>query len=142
MADKAVEFKVYGKNNWQIDPELLKEGGRLLRWMDDPTQDCNGRKPGDKCSIAHMQDYYEGLNVHFSSGVFNKAFYLLANSAGWDTKKAFEVMTQANMHYWTATTTFSQAACGVIKATQDYKYDVKNVVNAMNEVGVDTSKCE
>jgi pseudolysin len=142
MADKAVEFKVYGKNNWQIDPELLKEGGRLLRWMDDPTQDCGGKKPGDKCSIAHMKDYYEGLNVHFSSGVFNKAFYLLSNSSGWDTKKAFEVMTQANMHYWTATTSFSQAACGVIKATKDYKYDVENVINAMKEVGVDTSKCK
>jgi vibriolysin len=41
--------------------------------MDDPTKD--GR------SIGHESDMTSGLDVHFSSGVYNKAFYLLAITA-------------------------------------------------------------
>ncbi|VVC75513.1 Zinc metalloproteinase [Aquicella siphonis] len=139
MADKAVEYFVYGQNNWQIDPELLKDGGRLLRWMDDPTQDCYGKKPGNNCSIGNMRDYNRNLNVHFSSGIFNRAFTLIASK--WNTKKAFEVMTQANMHYWTSNTSFADAACGVISAAKDYGYDKDTILYAMKEVGVDTSRC-
>lgn len=139
MADKAVEYFQYGKNNWELDPELLKEGGKIMRYMDEPTKDCRDSYPGQDCSISHTKDYDRRLNVHFSSGIFNKAFYLIATK--WDTKKAFEVMTQANMHYWTADTTFEQAACGVIHATKDYGYDVQTVRDAMHQVGVDTSSC-
>lgn len=138
MADKSVEYFEYGKNNWGIDTELLKPGGRMLRWMDEPTKDCNGGEPGNWCSISHMKDYFQGLDVHFSSGIFNKAFYLIATK--WNTKKAFEVMTQANVNYWTSNTSFEDAACGVIKATQDYKYDTKVVHDAFAVVGIDSRK--
>jgi vibriolysin len=42
--------------------------------------------------------------------VFNKAFYLLANTAGWNTQTAFQVMALANQTYWTAQSTFDAAA--------------------------------
>ena len=140
MADKAIEYYVKGNNNWEIDPEVLKEGGSLLRWMDQPTKDCGKKKPGHDCSIDNMKDYNATVNVHFSSGIFNKAFTLIAGK--WNTKKAFEVMTKANTDYWTSNTSFSAAACGVISATQDYKYDIETVLAAMKAVGVDTSKCK
>lgn len=139
MADKSVEYFVEGTNNWDIDPELLKENGKMLRYMDDPTKDCEGREPGNDCSIDHVKYYNSKVDVHHSSGVFNKAFYLI--STAWDTRRAFEVMVQANMHYWTPNTTFAQAACGVVKAAKDYKYDDKTIRNAMAAVGVKTSKC-
>lgn len=140
MADKAIEYYVYGKNTWTIDPELLKVGGRLLRYMDDPTQDCeDGQKPGHGCSIASFKDYTDEVNVHHSSGIFNHAFYLLANK--WDTKKAFAVMVHANRFYWTPNSTFQDAACGVLHATKYYQYDLESVRAVMQKVDVDTSTC-
>lgn len=158
MADKAVEYYVSGQNNWNIDPEVLKPGGRLLRYMDEPTKDCDeGEKPGENCSINNYSQYADLLNyakkhikdpdqrdsyvVHFASGIFNKAFTIIAGSPNWNTHKAFEVMTQANMNYWTADTSFADAACGVVKAARDYKYDEATIKNAMSQVGVTVGNC-
>ena len=141
MADKAVEYFMYGENNWDIDPELLKEGGHMLRYMDEPTKDCRPtNEPGVSCSISHVSDYNSDTNVHFSSGIFNKAFVLMAKK--WNTRQAFEVMAQANMYYWTPSATFAHAACGVIKAARDYRYDEKVVRDAMKVVGVSTKTCK
>ena len=139
MADKSAEYYMYGSNNWDIDAELVKPGGHMLRYMDEPTKDCEGKKPGEGCSISHFKNYKKSINVHHSSGLFNKAFYLIATN--WDTHRAFEVMVQANMYYWTANTNFAKAACGVLKATRDYKYDEQTVRDAMREVGISTTKC-
>lgn len=139
MADKAVEYYVSGKNNWGIDAELLKDGGHMLRYMDEPTKDCEGKKEGESCSISHFKNYKKSTDVHHSSGIFNKAFYLMASK--WNTHQAFAVMVQANMHYWTANANFARAACGIVKAARDYKYDEQVVRDAMREVGVSTAKC-
>ncbi|MDR3492537.1 MAG: M4 family metallopeptidase [Gammaproteobacteria bacterium] len=141
MAAQAAEFYSVGKNSWQIGPEIFKAKGQALRYMDDPSKDCEGRQPGSWCSISKLSEYNDGIDVHYTSGVFNKAFYLLGTSEGWDTKKAFDVMVKANTDYWTSNTTFVDAACGVMKATEDYKYDVKAVADAMKGVGIDVSKC-
>lgn len=132
MAAQAAEFYSTGHNSWQIGPEILKGEG-ALRYMDEPTKDGN--------SIDNIKDYNDNLNVHYTSGIFNKAFYLLGTAENWNTKKAFDVMVKANMHYWTSNITFADAACGVIKATQDYKYDINAVVKAMNGVGINTAHC-
>ena len=47
--------------------------------------------PDDGRSIGHFRDYTEGMDVHYSSGVYNKAFYLLSVSSGWNIQKAFQV---------------------------------------------------
>ena len=103
--------------------------------MDDPKK--------DGLSIDHMKDYDESVfRAHLTAGVFNKAFYLLANSPHWDTRKAFNVMVKANMNYWSSSMkTFSEAACGVISAAKDYEYNVDDVKKAFEQVGITTSAC-
>ena len=140
MAAQAAEFYSNGTNSWQIGPEIFIGEG-ALRYMDDPTKDCNGRAPGTSCSIGHVKDYHLGLDVHHSSGIFNKVFYLIGTSADWDTKKAFDIMTHANRYYWTPSSNFKQAACGVIKATKDYQYPLEAVRNAFTAVGINTLLC-
>lgn len=140
MAAQAAEYYSVGHNSWQIGPEIVKGEG-ALRYMDEPTKDCKGKAPGTQCSISHVKDYHRGLNVHYSSGVFNKAFYLIATTQGWDTRKAFDIMVQANQNYWTKLSNFNKAACGVIKATKDHHYPLDAVTSAFNDVGIKTSTC-
>lgn len=141
MAAQAAEVYAYGKNSWQIGPEIFKRENEALRYMDKPSKDCNGNPPGSWCSIDDASQYYNGLDVHFSSGVYNHFFYLLGTSTKWTVKKAFDVMVHANQNYWTSNTNFETGACGVLKATKDLGYGVKAVKAAFKEVKIDTSKC-
>lgn len=141
MAAQAAEVYAYGKNSWEIGPEIFKKEGRALRYMEKPSKDCNGKNPGSNCSIDDASQYKAGLDVHYSSGVYNRAFYLMSTSPGWNVKKAFDVMVQANRFYWTANVNFSKGACGVMKAAKDLDYDVETVVEAFNTVKVDMSAC-
>lgn len=135
MAAQAAEFYAYGSNSWEIGSEIFK-ANRSLRYMDEPTKDCQGSTPGDNCSISHMKDYNDSIDVHYTSGIFNKAFYLLGTSEGWDTKKAFDVMVKANMAYWRPNVDFNNAANCVLKAAEDLNYDGQAVVDAFAKVGV------
>lgn len=128
MAGEAAEYFMHGSNDWMVGYDIFKASGKALRYMNDPTRD--GR------SIAHAADYTAGLDVHYSSGVYNKAFYNLATKAQWNTRKAFEVFYQANKMYWSATSTFNQGACGVQQAAADYGYNVADVTAAFSAVGV------
>ena len=76
------------------------------------------------------------MDVHYSSGVFNKAFYTLATKSGWNTRKAFDVFVLANQLYWTPTSTFNQAACGVQQAAsaKGSGYPVADVTAAFSAV--------
>lgn len=137
MAAQAAEFYSTKKNNWQIGPEIFKEENQALRYMDEPSKDClEGRRPGQHCSISHMKEYSESLDVHYSSGIFNKVFYLLGTSKGWDTKKAFDVMVKANMAYWTPTIDFYNAANCVLRAAKDLNYGQTVVKKAFSDVGI------
>lgn len=141
MAAQAGEFYATGKNSWQIGPEIFKAKDEALRYMDKPSKDCYGHEPGNWCSIDNVSQYHSGLDVHYSSGIFNRIFYLMGTAEGWDTKKAFDVMVKANQDYWTSTSSFVEAACGVLKATKDYKYDLAAVEKAITKVGINTKKC-
>ncbi|MCV2366102.1 M4 family metallopeptidase [Paucibacter sp. DJ1R-11] len=127
MAGEAAEYFMKGTNDWLVGSEIFKATG-ALRYFADPTRD--GR------SIANAANYYNGLDVHLSSGVYNKAFYLLATKPGWNTRKAFEVMVDANRLYWAASSTFNQGACGVEKAATNRGYTVADVTAAFSAVGV------
>ncbi len=48
-------------------------------------------------------------------------------------------MVQANMDYWTASTSFADAACGVLAASQDFKYNSAVVADAFEKVGIHIS---
>jgi pseudolysin len=143
MAAQAAEFYAYGTNSWQIGPEIFKAENEALRYMDQPSKDCgDGREPGDYCSIDDASQYPDdSLDVHYSSGVFNHLFYLMGTTPGWDTKKAFDLMVHANLHYWQSTSNFIDGACGIIHSAEDLGYDVDAVKAAIDKVKIDTSSC-
>jgi vibriolysin len=118
------------RNDWLVGGTIMKKGS-ALRYFSDPTKDGH--------SIGHAKDYHDKLDVHYSSGVFNRAFYTLATKADWNTEKAFRAFVLANQIYWDQESDFDHAGCGVKKAAQDLEYSVQDVVDAFNVVGVDTS---
>lgn len=141
MAAMAAEFFTTGTNTWEIGHEVFQSANRALRYMITPSTDCFGGTPGNNCSIDNANQYFDGLDAHLSSGVFNRAFYLIATSPTWTTRKAFDIMVRANRFHWISTTTWSQAACGVITSTIELGYDPTAVRSAFNTVMIDTSGC-
>ncbi|KZN39053.1 M4 family metallopeptidase [Pseudoalteromonas luteoviolacea] len=129
MAGEAAEFYMKGSNDWLVGQDIFKGSG-ALRYMNDPTKD--GR------SIDQQSSFTSGMDVHHSSGVFNKAFYNLATTTGWDTKKAFIVMAKANQMYWTASTDWDLAGNGVLDAACDLGYNPDDVKAALAQVGVNS----
>ena len=127
MAGEAVKYYVRGTNDFKVGVDIFKSTG-ALRYMYNP--------PLDGSSIDNAANYTSSLDVHLSSGVFNKAFYLIATSTGWNTRKAFEVMADANRLFWPAGSTFNQGACGVEKAAIARGYTVADVTAAFASVGV------
>ena len=130
MAGEAAEYYMNGTNDFLVGEQIFKSNG-ALRYMNNP--------PQDGSSIGHQDDFYSGMDVHHSSGVYNKAFYLLATTSGWDTKKAFEVYTRANQNYWTANTNWNNAGDGVLDSACDLGYDVNDVDATLQAVGISSS---
>jgi vibriolysin len=127
IAGEAAEYYNKGTNDFLVGAEIFKATG-ALRYMANP--------PQDGSSIGNAANYTAGMDVHYSSGVYNKAFYTLATTAGWNTQKAFQVFARANDLYWTASTDFNQGACGVQTAATDLGFTVANVTAAFTAVGV------
>lgn len=142
MAAQGAEYFAYGKNSWQIGPEIFKAANEALRYMDKPSKDCKGSKPGNWCSIDDASQYKSGLDVHYSSGVYNRLFYLIGTSDGYNVKKAFDLMVKANQAYWTSTSTFSEGACGILSAAKDLSYDTAAIKTALDVVKVKYDKCK
>ncbi|OGT47440.1 MAG: hypothetical protein A3E83_01700 [Gammaproteobacteria bacterium RIFCSPHIGHO2_12_FULL_41_20] len=135
IAAKAAEYYIKGTNSWDLGRSIMKTD-EAFRYMDNPTKDGG--------SIDNMNNFDEKTmdDPHLVAGVFNKAFYLIATTPGWDTHKAFNVMVKANMDYWNASMqTLAEAACGVVSATKDYQYNATDVSVAFSKVGIETDKC-
>jgi Zn-dependent metalloprotease len=130
MAGEAAEYYALGANDWLVGADIYKTG-TALRYVCTPTLD--GR------SIDNAANYTSSLDVHNSSGVYNKAFCTLAKTSGWNTRKAFEVMALANDVYWTASSTFNAGACGVESAATAKGYSKADVTAAFTAVGVSCS---
>ena len=143
MTAKAIEFYVTGMNTWNFGADVMKQANVALRYMNTPSKDCGSNQPGNNCSIDNANEYSSALyyQPQYACGVFNRMFYLLNVTPGWNIKKAYDVFVAANMHYWTSTSTFSQAACGVVKATRDAGYNTNDVVTAFKGVAIDASGC-
>ncbi|AJQ92835.1 PKD domain-containing protein [Gynuella sunshinyii] len=114
MAGEAAEYYLNGENDWRSNYDSY-QGSGALRYFEDPTAD------GD--SVGHVDDYYDALDSHYGSGIFNKAFYLLATNGGeaqpvagdWNTQYAFMAFATANQNCWVASSTFQQAADCVVR---------------------------
>ncbi|WP_395680935.1 M4 family metallopeptidase [Dokdonella sp.] len=127
MGGEATEYYWKGTNDFLVGPEVFKASG-ALRYMCNPTQDGG--------SIDNAANYTSSLDVHYSSGVYNKAFCTLAKTAGWDTVKAFKSFARANSLYWTPSSTFNSGACGVETAATDLGFVKADVTAAFTAVGV------
>lgn len=127
MAGEAAEYFVKGSADFKVGVDILKGAG-ALRYMETPSLDGS--------SIDHASQFTPFMDPHFSSGVYNRAFYLLASKPGWNVRKAFEVMADANRFYWTSGSSFSDGACGVENAAEDRDYVVADVSSAFSRVGV------
>lgn len=136
MAAQAAEFYSTGEASWMIGERIMKEasGYEALRFMDKPSK--------DGMSIDTADEYYNGLDVHYSSGVYNHLFYFMATSEGWTARKAFDVMVKANQDYWSPYADFESGACGVLSATKDLGYSVAQVQKALDGVKIDYASCE
>jgi len=128
IAGEGAKYFMTGTNDFEVGAAIFKQAGKALRYMYNP--------PLDGRSVGHVKDYYNGMDVHYSSGIYNKAFYLLAKTPGWNTRMAFEVFTKANMDYWQPSTDFISGAEGVRKATVDYGYNTADVSAAFAVVGI------
>ncbi|HOX70752.1 MAG: pre-peptidase C-terminal domain-containing protein [Dokdonella sp.] len=127
MGGEATEYYWKGTNDFLVGPEIFKGSG-ALRYMANPPQDGG--------SIDNAANYTSSLDVHYSSGVYNKAFYKLATTAGWNTPSAFKVFARANSLYWTPSSTFNSGACGVVTAATDLGLSAAAVTAAFTSVGV------
>lgn len=105
------------------------QSGNPLRYFNLPELDGN--------SIGSANDYNDSLDVHYSSGVYNKAFYLLASTYGLGIQKTFQYMGNANYNYWVPFNTFAYGACGVIQSAYDAKADHTQIIKAFKDVDVE-----
>jgi len=127
IAGEASEYFMKNTNDWMVGAQIFKSTG-ALRYFDDPTKD--GR------SIGSAKNFTSGMDVHYSSGVFNKAFYLLSHINGWNTKKSFDAFVKANQAYWTASATFISGGQGVVDAARALGYPTADVITAFQGVDV------
>ncbi|CAN5206779.1 hypothetical protein BH20ACI1_BH20ACI1_24730 [soil metagenome] len=132
----AVEFYTNINSDYQIGEDWLTPSipGDALRYMNNP--------PADGVSIDNYSQYYSGLDVHFSSGIQNKAFYNLATSS---LDFSFNKRQQAENIFYRALTvylfpsaTFHDVREATINAASDlYGFKkVYKVQDAWNAVGV------
>jgi pseudolysin/vibriolysin len=129
-AEDYMNQQVGRDNDWLSGASIMKNVP-AMRYFKDPKL--------DGASIDNAKDYNDSLDVHHSSGVFNKAFYLLATKPTWDIRKAFSVFLAANQVYWQPESNFNNAACGVAKAGADLGYEVGDIITSFKEVGVDAN---
>lgn len=115
--------------------------GDALRYMNDPTRDGS--------SIDTFSKYNDGIDVHYSSGIANNAFYLLAVGGthrlggvvdGIGKDKADKIFFRALDVYMVPTETFSQGRTDTIRAATDLygagSPEVISVGQAWSAVGV------
>jgi len=130
--------------DWMIGEMIYtpKKAGDALRYMDDPGK--------DGYSIDHYSDYTSSLDVHYSSGLANNWFYLLAQGgtnktsgiavSGIGIAKAERIWYVALTGYMTSTCSFAGARTATINAaTQLYgasSTEVQRVKDAWTACGV------
>jgi vibriolysin len=145
--------------NWTIGSSIVRDPdpSAALRHLDKPSRDglsadCYKSVSGCVISYQDLLDFVEsytddeelkqGIIVHCGSGVFNRFFYLLSNTSGWDVRKAFNLMLVCNRDgYWTENSNFQDAACQTLAAAKALSYDTKAVANAFAKVGIKTTTC-
>lgn len=134
MAGEAAKYRRDGKSDFIVLSEVTKPDGELgplggLRRMCEQSTD--GK------SIEHASQFdMNGMDPHYSSGVYNKAYCILSKTSGWNQRNAFQVFAFANHSYWSQEETFDTAACGAMEAARALRYPVADLRAALQAVGV------
>lgn len=146
---------------WGIGETLVRgPANEAMRYMNTPSKDgisadCLDKKiakdNGSSCKITYSDVVARAKKnfpnpretqayiVHTASGIFNKAFYLLSINLG--IRQSYNIFIRANLYYWTPSIGFNEAACGVVRAGNDLKVDIKIIKQAFGKVGVETRRC-
>jgi pseudolysin/vibriolysin len=128
IAGDAAEWFDRKQSDQWVGADIFKAQNAAMRYMCEPTRD--GR------SIDHLSKYRAGIDVHFSSGIYNKAYCTLVKRPGWDPEKAFKTFARANAMYWIPNETFVHGACDVQRAAGDLDFNEADVIAAFNAVGI------
>ena len=134
MAGEAVKYFDRGSNDFQVGADMVKPATVPLLGMASMRDMCTPSNDG--ASIDSARDFRADMDVHYSSGVYNRAFCVLARTTGWDTRMAFEVFHDANALYWGPQETFDSGSCGVEQAALDRGYAEADVAAAFDAVDV------
>ncbi|NTX59998.1 M4 family metallopeptidase [Myxococcus sp. CA051A] len=130
--------KVVSPHTWEIGdgiwtPHIPNDA---LRYMANPTQD------GD--SLDCYSDYSSGVDVHYSSGISNLAFYLLSQGgthpraktttvvAGIGIEKAANIFYKANRDILIASSNFEAAKTATEQAAAQLGYDAATITSVSN----------
>jgi Zn-dependent metalloprotease len=126
---------------FDLGGDIFKNPTGALRYMCDP--------PKDGSSIDNLSKYNDGLDVHYTSGIMNKAFCRASkrlssgNPDGTATPdgvhQAAKAWYLANASYWTAGSTFVQGCQGTLDAAKALGYDataMKAIQDSWADVGV------
>lgn len=130
------------------DPGGDPNKDKVVRFGDP---DYNSPKAYALKSIDHASQYVDGMDVHFSSGLVNNAFYLLAEGGKNDTSKvsvqgigrddALKVFYRALTTYMVPNTDFKGAQQATLKAAKDIfgadSTQYQRVKDSWHAVGVD-----
>ncbi|XP_071116728.1 virulence metalloprotease-like [Haliotis cracherodii] len=127
IAGEVVEAYVR-KTDWLVGFDLSKSKTEALRYFKDPTRDGS--------SIKDAKNFESDMDVHFSSGVFNHAFYQIVEVGKIPIKYAFEGFLIANKVYWKEDTGFVDGACSTIRGAYDAGLDTEIYAAAFTAVGV------
>ena len=128
--------------DFNLGGDIFKQSGQYIRWMCKPSM--------DGMSIDTAQQYTSGLDVHYSSGVMNRAFCRAAkrmSGADPDTgvatpdgvKKASKAWFEANASHWTKSTNWTSGCQGVVDAATALMYsalDISALGDSWKDVGV------
>eukprot|EP01084_Bolivina_argentea_P038208 70648_1 len=124
IAGEAAEYWLNGHNDWKVGADVYKND-EALRYMYDPRN--------DNQSIDHYSDFDINLDVHYSSGLYNKAAHLLNANYNWNMEQIFKVFARANLYYWTADSTFNEGVCGLYESLNDIYNDGNHDINLMSQ---------
>ena len=116
--------------------------GTAFRYMCDPGMDGS--------SVGHTDDLTSGVDVHYSSGIPNRAFCLAVGryrastgaSARAGVRAVGHVWYSANAGYWTSGTTFTEACRGTVDAARalgESNDVVQGIADSWADVG---AECE
>ena len=132
--------------DWRFGDRISK-GSFAVRSMSNPSAygsaECESQVPGCDWSWSDVIEASQQITqkrqsyiVHRGSGVMNRAFVNIVEALNGDVRAAFALMVRSNMLYWTTTTTFSEAACGVKQAAQVDGINDQIITRAFEQVGV------